>query len=127
MRRSICNSLVASLAAILLTACAPATVPSGAAPHATTIATTKAVTGWYTQQDGSAQLRPCGGATALQVDNGKALVARARDFGLQDGDPVYVKVHGVRTGTTLHVERIDQFGSPTPVRDCPMGGTTIQG
>lgn len=129
MRRSTGNPLAAALVATLLAACAPAAAPSGAAaPDATTIvATTTAFTGWYTQQGGSAQLRPCGGETAFQVANGEALTARARDFGLQDGDPVYVKVHGVRSGAALRVERVDQFGSPIPIRDCPMGGTTIQG
>ncbi len=126
MRPSTANSLVASLAATLLIACAPANIPSSVAPADTTVATT-AFTGWYTQQDGSAQLRPCGGAIALQVDNAEALTARAREFGLQDGDPVYVKVHGMRSGAALRVDRVDQFGSPTPIRDCPMGGLSTQG
>ncbi|MEO6155877.1 MAG: hypothetical protein ABIP16_09155 [Thermomonas sp.] len=126
MRTSTGNSLAVSLAAIMLAACAPANIPSSAAPVTTATSTTTAFTGWYTQQGGSAELRPCGGATALQVDNGEALAARARDFGLQDGDPVYVKVHGMRSGGALRVERVDQFGSPTPIRDCPMGGTMIQ-
>ena len=128
MRTSTGNSLATSLAATLLAACTPAAAPSGAAPDATTVvATTTAFTGWYTQQGGSAQLRPCGGESAFQVANGEALTARAREFGLQDGDPVYVKVHAVRSGAALRVERVDQFGSPTPVRDCPMGGMSIQG
>ena len=126
MRTAIANSLAASLAVILLGACAPAAMPSGDAPNATPVASSTAFSGWYTQQRGIAQLRPCGGAAALQVDNGEALAARARKFGLQNGDPVYVKVHGVRSGTTLRVEQVDQFGSPTPIRDCPMGGTMIQ-
>lgn len=122
MRISTGNCLAASLVATMLAACAPATIPSSATPAASDAA----VTGWYTQQGGSAQLRPCGDATALQVDNGAALAARARDFDLQDGDPVYVKVHGMRSGAALRLERVDQFGSPTPIRDCPMGGTMIQ-
>ena len=125
MHTSTRHLLVASLAATLLAACAPGAVPSGDAPDPTATAT--AFTGWYTQQGGSAQLRPCGSETAFQVANGEALTARARDFGLQDGDPVYVKVHGARSGAALRVERVDQFGSPTPVRDCPMGGMSIQG
>lgn len=122
MRTSTGNCLAASLAATMLAACAPASIPSGAEPAASAAA----ITGWYTQQGGSARLRPCDDATALQVDNGAALAARARDFGLQDGDPIYVKIHGVRNGAALRVERVDQFGSPTPIRDCQMGGTMIQ-
>ena len=123
MYTSIGTLLAASLAATQLVACAPATIPSDAA----LVGSTASFVGWYTQQAGKAELRPCGGATALQVDNGAALAARARDFGLLDGDPVYVKVHGVRSGTALRVSQVDQFGSPTPIRDCPMGGTSIQG
>lgn len=122
MHTSTGNCLFVSLAATVLAACAPAPIPSSAAPAASAVA----VTGWYTQQGAVAQLRPCGDATALQVDNGAALAARARDFGLQDGDPIYVKIHGVRDGAALRLEQVDQFGSPTPIRDCPMGGTMIQ-
>ncbi|MDQ3161109.1 MAG: hypothetical protein M3Q51_08855 [Pseudomonadota bacterium] len=122
MQTSTGNCLAVALAAAMLAACAPAPTPSSAPADASAVA----VSGWYTQQGDSAQLRPCGDATALQVENGEALAARARDFGLQDGDPIYVKIHGVRNGAKLRLERVNQFGSPTPILDCPMGGTMIQ-
>lgn len=55
------------------------------------------------------------------------LQARAKSFGLQDDTPVYVKllarVSDARSSAKkVDVVRVEQFGSPTPVRDCGMTG-----
>lgn len=83
------------------------------------------VSGWYAQQGAQARFQPCGEET-LPVVDGADLRRRARDFGLQDGDPVYVRLLGTRAGGQFHLDRVAQFGSPVPVRDCPMTGTSLQ-
>lgn len=82
--------------------------------------------GWYAQQGQQARFQPCGEEAMLVVD-GADLRRRAREFGLQDGDPVYVRLLGTRAGGEFHLDRVMQFGSPVPVRDCPMTGTSLQG
>lgn len=95
------------------------------APPVTAATTATAVSGWYSQHADTASLQPCGGQV-LAVAGGDELRQRAERFGLQDGDPVYVRVRGALTSDAIRIEGVDQFGSPTPVRDCPMTGTRIQ-
>lgn len=116
--------VIAALAA-LGAACAPVQAPSvtqGTAPGGITAP----VTGWYVQDAARASLQPCGTANHLTVVNGGELRKQAADFGLQAGDPVYVRVQGIRTAGEFQLGRVEQFGSPTPIRDCPMSGTMIQ-
>ena len=84
------------------------------------------LTGWYTQDATRATLQPCAASETLAIANASELHDRAAKFGLQDGDPVYVKVEGTRTDGGFRLQRVEQFGSPTPIRDCPMTGTSIQ-
>lgn len=84
------------------------------------------VSGWYMQEGERASFQPCGAAQRLVVVGGAALRQRAGDFGLQDGDPVYVRLLGNRQDSEFRLSRLLQFGSPVPVRDCPMTGTVIQ-
>lgn len=97
---------------------------SVATPAADSAATSLA--GWYTQDATHATVQPCAASDRLAVTNGTELRDRAARFGLQDGDPVYVRVEGTRTDGGFRLQRVEQFGSPTPVRDCPMTGTSIQ-
>ena len=83
------------------------------------------VAGWYSQNAKGAVFQPCGSAP-LSVPASAALRQRAKGFGLQDDLPVYVRLRGTRSAETFEVASIEQFGSPAPVRDCPMTGTTIQ-
>ena len=99
----------------LSAACAPAGPSRSAPPTA----------GWYVQRDADATFQPCG-AAQLRVAEGAELRRRAADFGLQDGDPVYVQLFGSQRNGEFRLSRIEQFGSTKPVRDCPMTGTTIQ-
>jgi hypothetical protein len=103
---------------------APAPLPSPASGPSTPrsdLATSTALAGWY--RDG--RLQPCGRDERLAVQGGD-LEARARAGGMDTGDPVYVRVEGHVQGATLHLARVVQVGSPSPVRDCPMRGTSIQ-
>lgn len=104
--------------AALASACAPMQASRGAAAAP--------LAGWYVQEAARATLQPCGALQRLAVVNGAELRQRADGFGLQDGDPVYVRVLGSSTDSEFRLDRVEQFGSPTPVRDCPMTGTTIQ-
>lgn len=109
--------------AALGAACAPVQAPSvtqGAAASAAP------VSGWYVQDATRASLQPCGAPNRLIVVNGGELRKQAADFGLQPGDPVYVRVGGIRTAGEFRLGRVEQFGSPLPIRDCPMSGTMIQ-
>lgn len=107
---------VAGLSALAL-ACAPVQEPRSN--------TEAPVPGWYVQEGARASFQPCAEQRLVVVD-GADLRQRAGDFGLQDGDPVYVRLLGSRADDEFRLSRVAQFGSPAPVRDCPMTGTTIQ-
>lgn len=110
------RTMVAAAAALGL-ACSPLRQPENSPQMPTS--------GWYTQQGARASFQPCGEET-LEVVDGADLRRRARDFGLQDGDPVYVRLLGTRAGSQFQFDRVSQFGSPLPVRDCTMTGTSLQ-
>lgn len=84
--------------------------------------------GWYTEHSGRGSFQPCGRAAALSVSQSDKLHARAKTFGLDDDTPVYVRLSGVVSadGKEFSFIGIEQFGSPNPVRDCPMTGLQIQ-
>lgn len=115
------QAAIAGLAA-LGGACAPVQSPPGTAPAASSAP----VAGWYVQDATRTLLQPCGAAAGLVVVNAGELRKRATDFGLRPGDPVYVRVQGTRTAGEFRLTRVEQFGSPVPIRDCPMSGTMIQ-
>src|SRR3970040_447439 len=75
----VCAIAIAGLA-MLPAACAPAG-PSRSTPTA----------GWYVQRGADATFQPCGGAR-LRVADGAQLRRRAADFGLHDGDPLYMQL-----------------------------------
>ncbi|HVR80867.1 MAG TPA: hypothetical protein VHF02_02075 [Luteimonas sp.] len=110
----------------LAAACAPVQAPPVATETAPAAATAAPVAGWYVQDATRTLLQPCGAPEGLTVVNGGELRKRAADFGLQDGEPVYVRVQGGRTAGGFRLARVEQFGSPVPIRDCPMSGTMIQ-
>lgn len=110
--------------AALAVACSPVHAPSVA--ESTPAATNALVAGWYVQDAARVLLQPCGAPEGLAVVNGGELRKRAADFGLQPGDPVYVRVQGTRKASEFRLDSVEQFGSPVPIQDCPMSGTMIQ-
>jgi hypothetical protein len=78
--------------------------------------------GWYT----AGTFRACGSAQAMKVDNTAEIDAQIKKGGMNAGDPVYVQVEGMPMGKNYMLTRVVQVGSKTPVRDCPMTGTTTQ-
>lgn len=101
---------------IILTACVAAERPSAVGA--------KALAGWYMQEGAVATFQPCGESTARRITKDADLRAKAKTFGLEDGNPVYVKVIASLSviDKTFNVNRVTQFGSPTPVRDCALTG-----
>lgn len=79
--------------------------------------------GWYMEQGGKGMLHACGQSQQWSVDS-PALRSQAKEFGLGEDTPVYVRVFAAQStdGGELLVARVEQFGSPTPVRDCAMTG-----
>lgn len=106
--------------AIAMTGCAAAEKPLAAEGHS--------YAGWYTQHAGQGSFQPCGRSPALLVRESAKLRAEAVKFGLDDDTPVYVRLTGavLADRNEMSVAKVDQFGSPTPVRDCPMSGLQIQ-
>lgn len=78
--------------------------------------------GWYMESTGQRTFQPCGQAQQLRVTSAADLPAKAKAFGLQPNTPVYVTLAGTIQGDLLTVTRVEQFGSPTPVRNCAMDG-----
>jgi hypothetical protein len=110
------RALITLLAVPALAACAQAPQAAAAPAHR----------GWYLQSGDRQRFRPCHGAT-LEVVEGGSLRARARTFGLQPDTPVYVELRGRVRGGALSVTAVEQFGSPAPVRDCPLTGVVTGG
>jgi hypothetical protein len=78
--------------------------------------------GWYT----AGIFRACGSTQAMKVDKPAAIDAQIKKGGMSAGDPVYVQLEGMPMGDSYMLTRVAQVGSKTPVRDCPMTGTTTQ-
>lgn len=78
--------------------------------------------GWYT----AGTFRACGSAQAMKVDNTAEIDAQIKKGGMNAGDPVYVQIEGMPMGQSYMLTRVLQVGSKTPVRNCPMTGTTTQ-
>lgn len=128
---------VGSMMALLLSACAvpdkvaavPAVSgPAKSAPPAS-IPDAHPLNGWYLQGTSGSRLQPCGQSLQWPIADTADLKARAKSFGLQDDTPVYVKLlarvsddASNDNGKKVDVIRVEQFGSPTPVRDCSMTG-----
>lgn len=78
--------------------------------------------GWYT----GGIFRACGSTQAMKVDKPAEIDAQIKKGGMSAGDPVYVRLEGMPMGNSYMLTRVAQVGSKTPVRDCPMTGTTTQ-
>lgn len=106
--------------AVVLTACVAA--------ERTAAQRTQPIAGWYMQSSGGETFQPCGESAPWRITDDADLRARAKGFGLQDDSPVYVKLVATTSPAdkTVKVERVSQFGSPTPVRDCAMTGVVHQ-
>lgn len=114
--------LAAITAAGLLAACAAATDPASEAAPA---AAGQAYAGWYMQRAGQGSFQPCGAARPLRVTSSADLPARARAFGLDENVPIHVRVTGTVSGNAIAISRVEQFGSPVPVRDCALTGVVV--
>jgi hypothetical protein len=77
------------------------------------------------QHGGQGSFQACGAAHPWRVSAPGELPAHARAFGLDDDTPIYVRIQGIQSADGIAVSRVEQFGSPTPVRDCPMTGVVI--
>lgn len=128
---------LALVSVAILSACVAADKPPAAAtpsPQAVTnpepvpasTAEGERYRGWYMEHDGQGMFQPCGQSRQWRVESPE-LRAQARDFELDPDTPVYVHVFGTPSagGEELSVSRVDQFGSPTPVRDCAMTGVVM--
>ena len=120
--------LISGCAAPDKVAAAPAvSAPSTSAPSAAT-PDAHPLNGWYLQGASGSRLQPCGQSVQWLIGDKADLQARAKSFGLQDDTPVYVKLlarvsdASSNSGKKLDVVRVEQFGSPIPVRDCGMTG-----
>lgn len=78
--------------------------------------------GWYR----SGRFQPCGSTQTYALDATADIDSKIREGKMSAGDPVYVRLAGTARGDTFTVRRVERVGSPTPVRDCPMTGTTTQ-
>lgn len=81
--------------------------------------------GWYMEHAGQGSFQACGESQPWRITASSDLPARARKFGLTPDSPVYVRVTGTARDNTIAVTAVQQFGSPTPVRDCAMTGVVI--
>lgn len=106
-------------AAIALTGCAAAEKKPAADGQS--------YTGWYMEHAGQGMFQPCGQSQQWRVSGSSDIGAKARQFGLDQDTPIYVRLSGMQTanGNGLEVSRVEQFGSPTPVRNCGMTGVVI--
>lgn len=113
----------------VLTACSAQNTPPAAV---------RQIAGWYNQEGSTGTFQPCGSNAPWLLTKMADLRARATAFGLQDGSPVYVKLSAIvsppgkfgpqgRYSHEAQIERVVQFGSPTPVRNCALDGVVHPG
>ena len=79
----------------------------------------QAIRGWYV----AGRLQPCG-EPARVLRDAAALDAALLEQDMDEGSPVFVRVEVAPAADGDRLLRIVQVGSPTPVRDCPMTGTS---
>lgn len=79
--------------------------------------------GWYT----AGIFHACGSEQAMKVDKPAGIDAQIKKGGMSAGGPIYVQLEGMPMGDSYMLTRVAQVGSKTPVRNCPMTGTTTQG
>lgn len=123
MRRPSLIPAIGILAGAVIGACTVAERPAAAQGTKTPAAQVHA--GWYLVHEGKGQFQPCGQSAPLQVSAAADLPQRAQAFGLTEYTPVYVRLRGTVRGTTIDVETVEQFGSPTPVRNCGLNGVVL--
>lgn len=84
----------------------------------------ESLAGWYWQQGEQELFQRCGQSEPWTIDRSPVLRERARAFGLEPDMPVYVRVRGTLSPASgaLVVAKVEQFGSPDPVRNCPLTG-----
>lgn len=109
---------------LLTAACTPVEAPHAVLEN--TPVPALRVAGWYVQDAASAHFQPCNAPEALTVISGEELRKRAADFGLQEGEPIYVRLGGARAGGSFRLASVEQFGSAVPITNCRMSGTMIQ-
>lgn len=116
-----------TLLASALSSCAAAekTPAPVAAPTPTATAKGQSYSGWYMEHAGQSTFQPCGQTKQWRVSAPADLVARAKKFGLEQDTPVYVQLLGTAQGDAIAVSRVQQFGSPTPVRNCALTGVVL--
>ncbi|MEJ7747253.1 MAG: hypothetical protein WKF61_11030 [Luteimonas sp.] len=87
----------------------------------------KSYSGWYMERAGQGMFQSCGQSQQWRVSGSDELRSKARDFGLEQDTPVYVRLSGVQSadGDELVVSQVEQFGSATPVRNCGLTGVVI--
>jgi len=118
--------MAAVLGTLIVAACSAAERTSaGEAAPQTTAAPTAVHTGWYLEHAGQPRFQPCGQSQPLRIAAAADLPARAKAFGLDEDTPVYMRVKGTISGGELRVVAVEQFGSPTPVRNCGLTGVVI--
>jgi len=109
---------------VLAAACTPDHTPPAVMENAPAAASQ--VAGWYVQDATGARFQLCGDPDVLTVVSGTELRKRTADFGLQNGEPIYVRLDGSRAEGRFQLVHVEQFGSPVPIRNCRMSGTMIQ-
>lgn len=86
---------------------------------------TQSYRGWYMEHGGQGRFQACGDSQPMPVAAAVELSAKARSFGLEADTPVYVRLQGAVNGGEFRVSAVEQFGSPTPIRDCGMTGVVL--
>jgi hypothetical protein len=106
-------------------------VAACAAERKATTAVSKSATadqsyaGWYMQHADRSTFQPCGVDKPWRITTFADLPAKAKAFGLDDDTPVFVRIAGSAHDDEIAVARVEQFGSPTPVRDCALTGVVV--
>ncbi len=107
----------AAMLAVGLSSCIAGENPSASRAHS--------VAGWYVEHAGQRTIQSCGQSQTWRVTVASDLPARARKFGLGRDTPVYVKLLATARGNEIAVSRVEQLGSPTPIRNCGLSGVVL--
>ena len=127
MQTTLSKWLLGVAMGIALMACTAAKQASPAGQTTTAADQGDSVAGWYMQHEGQVTFQACGQSEPWRIGAAADLDARAKAFGLDDDNPVYVRLQATSHAAdkTIDVIRVEQFGSPTPVKNCAMDGVVL--
>lgn len=95
------------------------------------MSSTQTLASWYSAYGTERSFLSCGSEESWSIVGAGDLPSHTHARDMQPDDPVYVKLLAQVSAANawpraVHVQQVVQFGSSTPVRDCPVKGVVTR-